>query len=122
MRKFTLLIASLFLSIGAMAQTPVLELTAEQIGTAYPYALSDEDAAKIFALGDVTIEFDVTMPASLGGRKALLVAADPEQPLTSVAVKTNSPYYGFGINGSDAGYFASSKDGTSLILTMNSVQ
>ncbi len=111
MRKFTLLIASLFLSIGAMAQTPVLELTAEQIGTAYPYALSDEDAAKIFALGDVTIEFDVTMPASLGGRKALLVAADPEQQLTSVAVKTNSPYYGFGINGSDAGYFASSKDG-----------
>ena len=113
MKKFTLLIASLFFAIGAMAQTPVLELTSEQIGT-YPYKLSDEDAAKVFALGDITIEFDVTLPSSLDGRKALLVASDPAQPaLASDAsgVKTNSPYYGFGINDSDAGYFASSKDG-----------
>lgn len=68
MKKFTLLIASLFITIGAMAQTPVLELTSEQIGT-YPYKLSDEDAAKVFALGDITIEFDVTLPSSLDGRK-----------------------------------------------------
>ena len=113
MRKFTLLIASLFITMGAMAQTPVLELTSEQIGT-YPYKLSDEDAAKVFALGDITIEFDVTLPSSLNGRKALLVASDPAQPaLASDAsgVKTNSPYYGFGINDRDAGYFASSKEG-----------
>ena len=49
MKKFTLFIASLFLTLGAMAQEPVLELTANQIGTTYPKQLSDDDAEKINA-------------------------------------------------------------------------
>ena len=57
MKKFTLFLMSLFLTVGAMAQVPepVLELTAEQIGTTYPYQLSDEDANKVFGLTDLTV-------------------------------------------------------------------
>ena len=52
MRKFTLFFASLLITIGAMAQTPVVTVT--EIGNA-PYQLNDEDATKIFELDDLTI-------------------------------------------------------------------
>ena len=102
---------SLFLTMGAMAQTPVVTIT--PTGDT-PYKVSDEDAEKIFNLDNLTIVVDVTLPSSMSGRKALVCFADPaEAALASNAtgVKTNSPYIGFGINGTDAGYFASSKDG-----------
>ena len=111
MRKFTLFFMSLFLAVGAMAQNPVVTIT--PTGNA-PYKVSDEDAAKIFALENLTIVVDVTLPSSMSGRKALVCFADPGQAAlasNATGVKTNSPYIGFGINGTDAGYFASSKEG-----------
>ena len=47
MRKFTFFLALMVAMVTtAFAQTPVLELSAEQIG-AYPYQLNEEDAAKV---------------------------------------------------------------------------
>ncbi|MBQ1253959.1 MAG: hypothetical protein IIY05_06410, partial [Alistipes sp.] len=53
----------------------ILDLTAEQIGTTYPYQLNDEEAAKIFALNDITVAVKFNT-SSLGGRKALFATAD----------------------------------------------
>ena len=67
----------------------------------YPYAIDDALAAKVFALNDLTIAVDVTMPGSLANntRYALVCAADPTKAPTG-ATKTNSPYVAFGLNGS----------------------
>ena len=111
MRKITLLIASFLLTIGAMAQTPVVTITPD--GDA-PYEVSDEDAEKIFELESFTIVVDVTLPSSMSGRKAFVCFSDPGKPAlanNATGVKKDSPYIAFGINGTDAGYFASSKEG-----------
>ena len=48
MRKFTFFLAMMVAMVTtSFAQTPVLEFSAEQIGTQYPYQLNEEDAAKI---------------------------------------------------------------------------
>ena len=79
---------------------------------AYPYAVSDAIASKVFAKENLTIALDVTMPASISAntRYALVCAADPTQGVTG-ATKTNSPYIGFGLNGSNPVYLPSSANG-----------
>ena len=101
---------SLFLTVGAMAQTPVLELTAEQIGTKYPYQLNDEEAAKIFALENITVAVKFNT-ASLNGRQALFATADPTKAANTGAMGTNSYYVAYGMNNADIGYLASWRDG-----------
>ena len=113
MRKFTLFLVALFLSVGAMAQTPLLEYTNVDLSNG-PVELSAADAGIIFTKSNLTIVVDVTLPTSMSGRKAFVCFADPNEAAitdNAAGVKTRSPYMGFGINGSDAGYFASSKTG-----------
>ena len=93
-----------------MAQTPVLELTAEQIGTKYPYQLNDEEAAKIFALENITVAVKFNT-ASLNGRQALFATADPTKAANTDAMGTNSYYVAYGMNNADIGYLASWRDG-----------
>ena len=78
----------------------------------YPYALDDALADKIFEKENLTVAIDVTMPASISGRKVLVGAADPTQPASSAAIGTNpSPYVGLGMNGSNLAYITSSRGG-----------
>ena len=92
------------------AKTPVLEYTASQIGTTYPYELPAEDADKVFALTDLTIAVKVNT-AALDGRKALFATADPTQYQNMDAMGTNSFYVAYGMNNADIGYLASWKAG-----------
>ena len=101
---------SLFLAVGAMAQTPVLELTAEQIGTAYPKELSDDDAAKVYALTDLTIAVKINTK-SVSGRMSLFATSDPTKAANTAVEGTNSRYVGYGMNGADVGYLASWRTG-----------
>ena len=81
----------------------------EGLGTqTYPYAIDDALADKVFAKENVTIAVDVTMPASMAGRQALVCAADPTQAATGVT-KDNSPYVGYGLYGSNPVYLPSSR-------------
>ena len=79
---------------------------------AYPYAAPANVASQVFAKENITIAIDVTMPASLSNntRYALVCAADPTKGGTG-ATKTNSPYVGFGLNGSNPVYLPSSASG-----------
>ena len=81
-------------------------------GKTLPYAVENAVAQKVFAQNNLTIAIDVTMPASLAGntRYALVCAADPTQGVTG-ATKTNSPYIGYGLNGSNPVYLPSSANG-----------
>ena len=110
MRKITLLLASLFITIGAMAQTPVLELTADQIGTTYPKQLSDEDAAKVYELTDLTVAVRINTK-SVSGRMSLFATSDPTMAANTDAEGMNSRYVGLGMNGADVGYLASWRTG-----------
>lgn len=108
MRKFTLFFASLFITIGAMAQTPVVTVT--EIGDA-PYQLNDEDATKIFELDDLTIVLDVTTASTLSGRGAFFCVADPEQAVPSSFSGTNTSYMACGHNGAAIAYIAAAASG-----------
>ena len=110
MRKFTLFLMSLFLTVGAMAQTPILELSAEQIGTTYPKQLSDEEATKVYALTDLTIAVKINTK-SVSGRMSLFATSDPTKAANTDAEGTNSRYVGYGMNGADVGYLASWRTG-----------
>ena len=110
MRKFTLFLVSLFLTVGAMAQTPVLELNADQIGTTYPKQLSDEDAAKVYALTDLTVAVRINTK-SVSGRRSLFATSDPTKAANTGNEGMNSRYVGYGMNGSDIGYLASWRGG-----------
>ena len=101
---------SLFLTVGAMAQDPVLELTADQIGTEYPKQLSDDDAAKVYALTDLTVAVRINTK-SVSGRMSLFATSDPTKAANTDAEGTNSRYVGFGMNGADVGYLASWRTG-----------
>ena len=79
-------------------------------GKEYPYVVDNAIAAKVFSKENLTIAVDVTMPASLNGRGALVCAADPTQAITG-ATKTNSPYIAYGHYGANPVYLASSRDG-----------
>ena len=76
----------------------------------YPYAIDDALADKVFAKENITIALDVTMPASMSGRQALVCAADPTHAITG-ATKDNSPYIAYGFYGSNPVYLPSSRDG-----------
>ncbi len=106
MRKFTLFFASLFITIGAMAQTAVV--TVNNVGTA-PYQLSDEDAANIFALDNLTIVLDVTTASTIDGRGAFFCVADPKQPVPDSFSGTNTSYMACGHNGQAIAYIAAAK-------------
>ena len=92
-----------------MAQTPVLELTADQIGT-YPYELSNEDAAKVFGLDDLTVAVRVITEGT-SGRRGLFVTSDPTQAKNTSAKGTNSHYVAYGLNAENISYLASWKEG-----------
>lgn len=107
-KKLTMLFTSLFLMLGtAWAQTRVLKLTDEQIGTTYPYALTDEDAAKVFGLTNLTIAVKVNTPASLSGRHALFCTSDPTQNANTSAKGKDSHYVAYGTSDATIGYLAS---------------
>ena len=108
MRKFTLFLVSLFLTMGAMAQTPVV--TVSNIGTA-PFQLSDEDAAKIFELDNLTIVLDVTTAASLSGRGAFFCVADPAQAVPGSFSGSNTSFMACGHVNASVAYLAAAKDG-----------
>ncbi len=93
-----------------MAQTPVLELTAEQIGTTYPKQLSDEDAAKVYALTDLTVAVRVVAEGT-SGRRGLFVTSDPTLEKNTVAEGTGSRYVAYGLNGNKLSYLASWRGG-----------
>ncbi|MBQ5826038.1 MAG: hypothetical protein IIW46_00975, partial [Bacteroidaceae bacterium] len=80
MKKILLLMTMILTCVGTWAQTPVV--TVSNIGTA-PFQLSDEDAAKIFELENLTVVLDVTTAASLSGRGAFFCVAAPAQPVPS---------------------------------------
>ncbi len=123
MRKFTSFLFFMLLAMGAMAQTPVVSVS--EIGTA-PYKLSDEDAAKIFELDNLTIVLDVTTGSSFSDRGAFFCVADPEQPVPSSFSGTNTSYMACGHNGAAIAYIASAKSGqhfsTSSIPTSSSIR
>ena len=111
MRKFTLFLSLFFaMALTAMAQstTPVLRLT--EIGTA-PYQLSEEDAAKVFALTDLTIALKVNTPSAMSGRKALFCTSDPTKAANVDAMPAGSAYVAYGTNEATTAYLASCKAG-----------
>jgi hypothetical protein len=106
MRKFTLFLSLFFaMALTAMAQstTPVLRLT--EIGTA-PYQLSEEDAAKVFALTDLTIALKVNTPSAMSGRKALFCTSDPTKAANVDAMPSGSAYVAYGTNDATTAYLA----------------
>lgn len=94
--------------LGAWAQTPVVQVS--NIGTA-PFQLSDEDAAKIFELDNLTVVLDVTTAASLSDRGAFFCVADPAQPVPSSFSGTNTSYMACGHVGTAIAYIAAAKGG-----------
>ncbi|MBO7272939.1 MAG: discoidin domain-containing protein, partial [Bacteroidaceae bacterium] len=110
MRKITLFLMSLFLTVGAMAQTPVLELTADEIGTTYPKQLSDDDAAIVYGLTDLTVAVRVITEGT-SGRRGLFVTSDPTLEKNTAAEGTNSRYVAYGLYGQKLSYLASWRDG-----------
>ena len=107
MRKFTLFFMSLFLAVGAMAQEPVVTIT--PTGNA-PYQVSNEDAAKIFNLDNLTVFVDVTT-TNLSGRGAFFCVADPAQPVPSSFSGTNTSFMACGHVNAVSAYLAAAKDG-----------
>ena len=89
MRKFTFFLAMMVAMVTtSFAQTPVLELSAEQIGT-YPYQLNEEDAAKVFALTDLTVAVKINT-VGVSGRRGLFVTSDPTKAKNTAAEGTAS--------------------------------
>ena len=102
MRKFTLLIASLFITMGAMAQTPVLHyenITSRQ-------ELSSDDANTIRNLGAMTVIADVEITDSSTPSIVLGAAAD----YTSAAT-TNGNIWALGIGNNQMRYIVNAASG-----------
>lgn len=94
--------------LGVWAQIPVVQVS--NIGTA-PFQLSDEDAAKIFELDNLTVVLDVTTAASLSDRGAFFCVADPAQPVPSSFSGMNTSYMACGHVGSAIAYIAAANSG-----------
>ncbi|MBQ8270673.1 MAG: exo-alpha-sialidase [Bacteroidaceae bacterium] len=93
------------------AQTPFARLLDVKEAT-YPYEVNSETAAQIMAKTNLTVAVDVTMPASISGRKVLVGVADPTEAAGSTAIGTAaSPYVGLGMNGNKVAYITSSRGG-----------
>lgn len=108
MKSMLCLVMTLVCNV-AMAQKPVLNLTASEIG-AFPYELPQEEADKVFALTDLTVAIRVNT-AALSDRKALFCTSDPTRDKNTDAMPTGSHYVAYGMNGDATGYLASCKDG-----------
>ena len=108
MRKILLMLAMMLPCLGVWAQTPVVQVS--NIGTT-PFQLSDEDAAKIFELDNLTVVLDVTTAASLSGRGAFFCVADPAQPVPSFFSGTNTSYMACGHVDASIAYIAAAKGG-----------
>ena len=98
---------SLFLTLGAMAQEPVVTIT--PTGNA-PYKVSDTDAAEIFNLDNLTVIVDVTT-TTLDGRGAFFCVADPAQPVPSSFSGTGTSFMACGHVNAVSAYLAAAKDG-----------
>ena len=109
--KSTLCLLMALLCNVAWAQTPVLELEKDQVGTSYPYELSLDDEEKVFALDKLTVAVLVDAPATVSGRRALFATSDPNKATNSSAEGKNSRYVAYGMNDSDVGYLASWRGG-----------
>ena len=102
MRKFTLFVASLFIAIGAMAQTPVLHyenITSRQ-------ELSSDDANTIRNLGAMTVIADVEITNSSNPSIVLGAVAD----YTSESA-TNGNIWALGIGNNQMRYIVRATDG-----------
>ena len=108
MKKILLLMTMVLTCVGAWAQTPVVSVS--NIGTA-PFQLSDEDAAKIFELENLTVVLDVTTAASLSGRGAFFCVADPAQDVPDSFSGTNTSYMACGHVNEVPAYIAAAKGG-----------
>lgn len=108
MKKILLLMTMILTCVGTWAQTPVVHVS--NIGTA-PFQLSDEDAAKIFELDNLTVVLDVTTAASLSGRGAFFCVADPAQAVPGSFSGTNTSYMACGHVNASIAYIAAAKDG-----------
>ena len=110
-----MLFASLFLVLGtAWAQAQVLKLTSEQIGTTYPYELSESDAQKVFALDELTVAVKVntkSFPNNAASRMALFCTSDPTKAANTDNEGTGSRYVAYGTGGASSGYLASALAG-----------
>ena len=110
MRKITFFLTMMVAMVTtSFAQTPVLELSAEQIGN-YPYQLNEEDAAKVFALTDLTVAVKINT-AGISGRRGLFVTSDPTQAKNTDAEGTASRYVAYGLNAENISYLASWRSG-----------
>ena len=116
-----MILMSLLIAIGAMAQTPILELSASQIGTTYPYQLSDEDAQKVYALENLTVAVRINTFSSMNGRKALFAISDPTLAKNTSAEGISSRYVAYGIYNAGPAYLASWRDGDRYSGTANKI-
>jgi len=89
----------------------VLTLTNTNFNGTFPYCLTAEEAAKVFALDSYTIAIDVTMNGDVAGRGAFVCAADPSCDVLTVGTPTDTPYFALGHNGNKMSHLASSRSG-----------
>ena len=90
-----------------MAQEPVVTIT--PTGNA-PYKVSDEDAAEIFNLENLTVLVDVTT-TTLSDRGAFFCVADPAQAVPSSFSGTNTSFMACGHNNQGGAYIAAANSG-----------
>ena len=92
--KSTLCLLMVLLCNVAWAQTatkPEAFLTVSDLddsNISYPHALSDDQAALVFGKDVMTIAVEVTTPSSMSVRGALVCAADPAKPASTVSPTT----------------------------------
>ena len=91
--KSTLCLLMALLCNVAWAQTtkPEAFLTVSDLddsNISYPHALSDDQAALVFGKDVLTIAVEVTTPSSMSVRGALVCAADPAKPASTVSPTT----------------------------------
>ena len=89
----------------------VLTLTNDVLNGAQPYQLTDKEAETVFNLESFTIALDVTMNGTIDGRGAFVCVANPAEAVAQSAIKSGSPYFAFGHNGTKLAHLASSKSG-----------
>ena len=82
-----------------------------------PYQLTDEQAAKVFALQSYTVVLDVTLNSSMSGRGAFVCAANPSSAVTTTATPTNTPYFALGHYNASLAHLASTRDGDRFTLS-----
>ena len=116
MRKITLFIASLFMTLAAVAQTPALKL--RDFGSTVPYKLTDDEAATVFAMTDLTVSINVNIPATAWAdntRAALFCTSSPSTAANTDSKGMNSAYVAYGLSYANSelssGYLASCKAG-----------